>query len=66
MYYLSQCLLLIIVFVYYVVCDMMLVNYFAGLTMHWHGVVQKGSNLMDGVAYVNQCPIAAGTSFTYK
>jgi FtsP/CotA-like multicopper oxidase with cupredoxin domain len=33
---------------------------------HWHGIYQNGSNAMDGTVGVTQCPIAPGTSFTYK
>lgn len=37
-----------------------------GTTIHWHGVRQLGSNEMDGVNGVTQCPIAAGEEFTYE
>jgi hypothetical protein len=37
-----------------------------GTAMHWHGVLQRGSNWMDGVPSVSQCPIAPGSSFTYR
>ncbi|KAF2205521.1 hypothetical protein GQ43DRAFT_362220, partial [Delitschia confertaspora ATCC 74209] len=33
---------------------------------HWHGIRQLGSNDMDGVNGVTQCPIAVGDTFTYK
>ncbi|QSZ30962.1 hypothetical protein DSL72_000522 [Monilinia vaccinii-corymbosi] len=36
-----------------------------GTTMHWHGLLQKESQYMDGVPAVSQCPIAPGASFTY-
>ena len=36
------------------------------LTIHWHGLHQKGTPFMDGVGYISQCPIAAGQSFTYQ
>ncbi|KAG7444704.1 laccase lcc5 [Guyanagaster necrorhizus] len=34
-------------------------------SIHWHGLLQKGSNWADGPAFVNQCPIAKGDSFLY-
>ncbi|KAK0224304.1 laccase lcc5 [Armillaria fumosa] len=34
-------------------------------SIHWHGLLQKGSNWADGPAFVNQCPIAKGDSFMY-
>ncbi|KAH9897825.1 laccase [Cubamyces lactineus] len=34
-------------------------------TIHWHGFFQHGTNWADGVAFVNQCPIASGNSFLY-
>ncbi|CAH1797574.1 unnamed protein product [Owenia fusiformis] len=37
-----------------------------GLTIHWHGLHQKGTPFMDGVAYITQCPIGPGHTFTYK
>ncbi|KAL7303457.1 hypothetical protein TKK_0004639 [Trichogramma kaykai] len=36
------------------------------VTLHWHGVWQKGSQYYDGVPFVTQCPITAGTSFRYQ
>lgn len=33
--------------------------------IHWHGFLQKGSQDMDGVPGVSQCPIAPGGSWTY-
>ncbi|KAF9232448.1 laccase [Melanogaster broomeanus] len=36
-----------------------------GTTVHWHGLFQNHRNQMDGAAYVTQCPIAPGNSFTY-
>ncbi|KAG1765828.1 laccase [Suillus placidus] len=35
-------------------------------SIHWHGVFQRHSNQMDGVAFVTQCPIAPGHSFLYE
>ncbi|XP_071949700.1 uncharacterized protein [Antedon mediterranea] len=37
-----------------------------GLTIHWHGLHQVGSNWMDGVSMVTQCPIPHATSFVYE
>ena len=36
------------------------------ITIHWHGLLQRGTPFMDGVAYITQCPISAGQKFTYK
>eukprot|EP00250_Pteridium_aquilinum_P020581 c24868_g1_i1 orf=135-1919(-) len=36
------------------------------VTLHWHGVRQVLSCWFDGPAYVTQCPIGAGESFTYE
>lgn len=33
------------------------------LTIHWHGVYQKGSQYYDGASYVTQCPIPEQTTF---
>ena len=35
-------------------------------TMHWHGIDQKNSVEMDGVAAVTQCGIPPGQNFTYE
>ena len=32
------------------------------LSIHWHGLFQKGSNEMDGVDSVTQCPIVPDNS----
>ncbi|KAK4636170.1 oxidoreductase ptaK [Fulvia fulva] len=37
-----------------------------GTSLHWHGFLQRGSNWMDGVPAVSQCPIAPFHSYTYK
>ncbi len=37
-----------------------------GTTVHWHGIRQLGSNEMDGVNGVTQCPVPAGRTFTYS
>ncbi|KUJ12474.1 uncharacterized protein LY89DRAFT_756956 [Mollisia scopiformis] len=36
-----------------------------GTSLHWHGILQKNSQWMDGVPGVQQCPIPPGGSFTY-
>ncbi|KAA1466931.1 laccase 1 [Dentipellis sp. KUC8613] len=35
-------------------------------TIHWHGLFQHGTNDMDGVAFVTQCPIPPNDSFLYN
>jgi len=37
-----------------------------GTTIHWHGIRQFGTNDMDGVNGVTQCPIAANRTYTYN
>ncbi|KAK4187325.1 putative laccase [Podospora australis] len=37
-----------------------------GTSIHWHGIRQLNTMHMDGVNGVTQCPIAPGSSFTYK
>ncbi|OLN87380.1 Laccase-1-like protein 4 [Colletotrichum chlorophyti] len=37
-----------------------------GTAMHWHGIHQYRTGLMDGVSGVTQCPIVPGGSFTYR
>ena len=37
-----------------------------GSAIHWHGVRQLNNNVNDGTPGVTQCPIAPGTSMTYK
>ncbi|CAL1547210.1 unnamed protein product, partial [Lymnaea stagnalis] len=39
---------------------------FDPLTIHWHGVLQKGTPFMDGTALVSQCPISPYSKFTYR
>nr|XP_053649016.1 uncharacterized protein LOC128700086 [Cherax quadricarinatus] len=34
-------------------------------SIHWHGLHQWGTPYMDGVAFLTQCPITAGTTFRY-
>lgn len=35
-------------------------------TLHFHGLYMNGSTQMDGPTQVSQCPIPAGSSFTYN
>jgi len=35
-------------------------------SVHWHGLLQKGTGAMDGVPGITQCPIPPGHSFTYR
>ncbi|WVQ79588.1 hypothetical protein IAT38_001688 [Cryptococcus sp. DSM 104549] len=37
-----------------------------GQSIHWHGMYQNGTVHMDGVPGITQCPIPAGSSFTYN
>ncbi|KAG6625875.1 laccase-14-like [Carya illinoinensis] len=37
-----------------------------GVTIHWHGVKQPRNPWSDGPEYITQCPIQAGTNFTYQ
>ncbi|EMC99909.1 hypothetical protein BAUCODRAFT_136452 [Baudoinia panamericana UAMH 10762] len=37
-----------------------------GTAIHWHGMLQKGTPWMDGVPGFTQCPIAPGSTFTYR
>ena len=41
-------------------------NPYEGTSIHWHGVLQRGSPWMDGVPGTGQCPIAPGHSLTYN
>ncbi|KAL3853268.1 hypothetical protein ACJMK2_016823 [Sinanodonta woodiana] len=36
------------------------------VTIHWHGLHQRGTPWMDGVPFVTQCPILPGQTFTYR
>ncbi|XP_050412927.2 uncharacterized protein LOC126827526 [Patella vulgata] len=36
------------------------------VTIHWHGLHQRGTPWMDGVAFITQCPVLPGQSFTYR
>lgn len=35
------------------------------VTIHWHGMHQRGTPWMDGVGFISQAPIVAGASFDY-
>ncbi|KAH3735401.1 uncharacterized protein LOC127850288 isoform X2 [Dreissena polymorpha] len=35
------------------------------VTVHFHGIHQKGTPWMDGVAFISQCPILPGQSFEH-
>ncbi|KAF9482102.1 laccase 16 [Pholiota conissans] len=35
------------------------------VSIHWHGLFQSRTGSEDGPAFVNQCPIAPGHSYTY-
>ncbi|KAF8351842.1 laccase [Amanita rubescens] len=37
-----------------------------GTSVHWHGIFQQRRAAEDGVAWVTQCPIAAGDRFLYN
>ncbi|EXJ82593.1 hypothetical protein A1O3_06406 [Capronia epimyces CBS 606.96] len=37
-----------------------------GTSLHWHGMLQKGTPFEDGVPGITQCPIAPGETFTYS
>ncbi|XP_013407117.1 uncharacterized protein LOC106171353 [Lingula anatina] len=36
------------------------------VTIHWHGISQRGTQYMDGVPMVTQCPIHSYSSFRYN
>ena len=37
-----------------------------GISVHWHGMHQKGAPWMDGVGQVTQCHIGPSSRFSYK
>ena len=37
-----------------------------GISIHWHGMHQKGTPNMDGVAFITQYPILAYQNYIYK
>ncbi|KAG7209471.1 hypothetical protein KM043_015558 [Ampulex compressa] len=38
----------------------------AGVSIHWHGIFQKGSQYYDGVPFLTQCPINDYNTFRYQ
>nr|XP_012135224.1 PREDICTED: laccase-5-like [Megachile rotundata] len=50
----------------YVVVDVLNNINSEALTIHWHGVKQKGSPHQDGVPNLTQCPIVYKNSFRYQ
>eukprot|EP01032_Pedospumella_encystans_P020533 gene20533-23323_t len=36
------------------------------ITLHWHGIAQKGTPWADGTAFVANCPLTFGSSFVYN
>uniref|UniRef100_A0A0D9XYA7 Laccase n=1 Tax=Leersia perrieri TaxID=77586 RepID=A0A0D9XYA7_9ORYZ len=36
------------------------------MTLHWHGVLQRGTPWADGPAMVTQCPVPPGGNYTYR
>ncbi|TVU25683.1 hypothetical protein EJB05_28188, partial [Eragrostis curvula] len=36
------------------------------ITIHWHGMFQRGTQWADGPEMVTQCPIRPGRSYTYR
>ncbi|KAL6967766.1 Laccase-3 [Sarracenia purpurea var. burkii] len=41
-------------------------NALYNVTIHWHGVQQLRNPWADGPAYVTQCPIQLGSTYTYR
>lgn len=39
--------------------------FYTGVSIHWHGMHQRGSPWMDGVGLVSQCPVGPSSSFSY-
>lgn len=37
----------------------------AGVALHWHGLSMRNSQYADGVAFISQCPLEIGSSYTY-
>ncbi|XP_076235741.1 uncharacterized protein LOC143180095 [Calliopsis andreniformis] len=50
----------------YLVIDVL--NHIDGeaVTIHWHGLYQKGTQYYDGVPTLTQCPINSGNTFRYQ
>lgn len=40
-------------------------NDYPGISIHWHGINQNGSQWYDGTAYFTQCPTVYGNELTY-
>ncbi|KAF9364456.1 hypothetical protein BGX34_001436 [Mortierella sp. NVP85] len=38
----------------------------ANIAIQWHGILQTGTNFMDGTPWVTQCPIVGNNQFTYR
>ena len=36
-----------------------------GISLHWHGMLQRNTPWMDGTGFISQCPIAPGSNFKY-
>ncbi|KAK9889606.1 hypothetical protein WA026_006979 [Henosepilachna vigintioctopunctata] len=36
------------------------------VSLHWHGILQKGTQYYDGAPFVTQCPIQQGNAFRYQ
>lgn len=36
------------------------------VSIHWHGIWQRGTQYSDGVPFVTQCPIQEGNTFRYQ
>ncbi|XP_040385365.1 laccase-24-like [Oryza brachyantha] len=36
------------------------------MTIHWHGIFQRGTPWADGPAMVTQCPVRPGGNYTYR
>ncbi|XP_011330014.2 laccase-4 isoform X2 [Ooceraea biroi] len=36
------------------------------LAIHWHGILQRGSQYYDGAPFVTQCPISEQSTFRYQ
>ncbi|CAM6096536.1 unnamed protein product [Calypogeia fissa] len=37
-----------------------------GIAIHWHGILQAGTPWADGTAFVSQCPIGPGETYSYN
>ena len=35
-------------------------------SVHWHGLFQATTNDMDGVPWINQCPLVPGEAYSYN